>query len=920
MIKSSRALGILSIAILAAACSNDTAEEQINRARDNLQQNKYQEAAIDLKNALRQQDSAEARWLLGNTYLQQKRYLDAEKELKAAWRDGWPTEQIMPELALSLLSLQKFVELRELNSAVLPPEPQGRVLAAKAEAELMQGELADAERAINKANDLARENPEVLLSSARVSATGGRLETALQEVEKSLQGNPARVPAWIFKGDLLRLRRDYSGAVEAYTEALALEPANEYPRLARTLIHIERAELDSAQKDVDTLIEISADSPSANFASGALLFARQEYEDAITALSQAEQLAAVHPTIYYYQAFSNAIEGNLDTAAINAQQFHVKKPENTTGRLLLATLRLKQGDFTEVAKLTEPLLNAQPDNIYALNLMANALMGLGQSDQAIAILAKIAKLQPDSSTAQLALGANLLATGAGDEAESHLQNALKLDPQYQQAEILLILKRVNEQEYDAAIEAAKSYAGRNPAAVSSHNLLGDIYEQAGQPEAAIASYNKSLVIDKSDPGANHALARIAEDNKDFDTARGHYEAILAVYPDMLPTLLFMARLESVEGNEEAMVERLRQANRLNSTAMEPKLLLGQYYLRKGRADMVAPLLDSLSVAQKQSPEVLQLLAQAQLAGSDHATAIKTLNQALDSMPATPETLLMVGRAKAATGDFPGAREALAEALALEEGHVRSRITLARLDLAENQPASFDRQLAVLVTLAPEDVDVLHLRAIQAYRSDDMDGAVEHARRGYQIIPSNSNLQNLVATMELGGRSGEAVNLLQHWVAAHPDETPIRLALAMKLGDMGEQAASEREYREVLKQTPESIFALNNLAWSLREVNPEEALKLAEKAAALAPTSAAILDTHAMLEYYNKHYANAETVINKALSIAPDSPTLLYHRALIENAAGRPDSAKRILRSLVDSKREFSEFQQASELLSTLSGQ
>ncbi len=163
----------------------------------------------------------------------------------------------------------------------------------------------------------------------------------------------------------------------------------------------------------------------------------------------------------------------------------------------------------------------------------------------------MATLQPDSPVAQVRLGAGLLMGGQGDAASQHMETALELNPEFQQADILLVLNHLQKRDFPAAIDAAKAYQRRHLTSVTPYNLLGKVYQEAGQPEEARASFERALALDSGDPAANHNLAQMAIADEDLAAARKYYDAVLAEHEDSVPTLIQLAMLDAREGNEDS---------------------------------------------------------------------------------------------------------------------------------------------------------------------------------------------------------------------------------------------------------------------------------------------------------------------------------------------------------------------------------
>jgi tetratricopeptide (TPR) repeat protein len=125
------------------------------------------------------------------------------------------------------------------------------------------------------------------------------------------------------------------------------------------------------------------------------------------------------------------------------------------------------------------------------------------------------------------------------------------------------------------------------------------------------------------------------------------------------------------------------------------------------------------------------------------------------------------------------------------------------------------------------------------------------------------------------------------------------------------------YEQVINLEPDNVVALNNLAWHIRAENPAKALEYARHANQLAPDSADVLDTLAVVEYANKDYKQAQRSVERALAQNPDNPSVQFHSAMISAAMGDSASAINTLEALRDSGADFPEKDQANQLLKTL---
>ncbi len=142
-----------------------------------------------------------------------------------------------------------------------------------------------------------------------------------------------------------------------------------------------------------------------------------------------------------------------------------------------------------------------------------------------------------------------------------------------------------------------------------------------------------------------------------------------------------------------------------------------------------------------------------------------------------------------------------------------------------------------------------------------------------------------------------------------------IAISLQMAQKVEEA--KIEYEQIVQLDPDNAVALNNLAWHIREEEPARALEYIRHASSIAPDSADVLDTLAVVEYINKDYKQAQRSIERALRQSPNNPSLIYHSAMISAALGDSASAIDILEGLLDGSIEFPETSQANELLMAL---
>lgn len=907
-----------------AACGDSTRGTQsMSQAEEQFAQKNYNEAIVELKIVLdaaneQQEELPQARWMLGKSYLETGDMVAAAKELERANQLGWNPNEVLPALAKALLSKGELEQVMTLSTAGLDPQAAAQLQAQQALAQLGQGDIWTADTYIAKAAELHPDDAEVQIVEARMLGASGDIDGALALIQRVIEAQPYKRDAWSLKGDFLSAQEKLPEALAAFEVAIELSPENMDDRFKRGLLNLHLQRPEEVVPDIEFLLEAAPKHPLSNYLQGSLDFHSGNYADSITALTLAEPAAEQYPLILFYLAGAYLVEGSEVQALKYAERLVSINPNFAPGRVLLASIYVKNSDAEAAQRTLRPVLDADPTDGPALKLMAKALMLGGETDQALKILRTLQQMAPDSAVAHFELGAGLLFDGQGDAANQQFEAALALDPTMEQAAILRMHQLSDTEGSDGAIAAAQDYARSNPDSVQAHTILGEKYLANKQVDEAIVAFNKALSLAPGDPAANHALAQIELDRGNTAASRARYQAVLTERPDYLPTLLQLAILAAEPGNEIEMVAQLKHAIEAHPDALEPKLMLARFYVYSNAPGNIPALFASLSELQQKSPDVLYLLAMAQIAERQYDKALHNLEQLVLLEPGTAEVHHLLATAAEGTGDTERARVALKRAEEVDENFAPALVSLAKLAWADGNVSLFDTYLQRLIKLSPNTPDVLRLQAVAAQRDGDPARAVELSRQVLATEPGTMAMLELAGYLYVSGSTKEALQVVQDWVSQNPTDVDARMALVSQLAGLGETEAVIQHLRELVKLQPTNPEVLNNLAWYLREQAPLEALEFSRLAVSLSPDRAELLDTLALLESDAGNHQQALVQIKRAIAASPDSSYLLYHHALIEARLGNKATAVDILKAVLGGDdAAFPEREKAEQLLASL---
>ena len=138
------------------------------------------------------------------------------------------------------------------------------------------------------------------------------------------------------------------------------------------------------------------------------------------------------------------------------------------------------------------------------------------------------------------------------------------------------------------------------------------------------------------------------------------------------------------------------------------------------------------------------------------------------------------------------------------------------------------------------------------------------------------IEVLFTTVEsnLLGQAGyhkEAKELLDSALNRFPNEAELLFARVLWFDSQADRVGSEKDLRQIIRMQPDDARALNHLGYMLADQTDrfEEALSLIERAISIAPDDPAIIDSLAWAQYKLGRYEDALMNLRRAFAVFPD---------------------------------------------------
>jgi putative PEP-CTERM system TPR-repeat lipoprotein len=826
-------LSVLAIVIAVGACGIGMGhEDRVRRAEESLRQGDYRSASIDLRAVLQADpDHAQARLLLGVASLETGDGAGAEKELRRAKELGIPAERVVVPLASALTATGRFAEAVAMLETDYPATGARTAdfFATLGGAHLGLGQYAEAQADLERALELAPDDPRLHLALAQVYVRAGRLSEAERVLDALTSRDADHIPAWLARGEVALQTRNFARAKESFTTSLELaaehSPAQRaYSLLGLTEVALQRNELDSARDLADQAAALAPDEPAVQLINARVALARRDFLDA---KSRLQRLLALYPNFSRAQLLLGATSmqlGEAGQAEMYISSVVAAEPDNEEAKLLMAQLRLSQARPEDVRTVLDPVLEAGSASPQALALIDRASSLAANRDAATDAYASYLDENPEDLARRLDLAALYVMVDRTEDA----QRLLEALPAADAREIGLGLSALAQDDFDdfeRRIEARAAVAD-DPSVFL--NFLGRIALVRGRAQTARTVYGRSLEISPRNVEALMGIARLDSERGDLAAARRGLETVLAVDAANLSAMLGLARLAEQERDIDEALEWVEKAAAAQPDAVEPKLLLARYHL--ARNDAVAAqqwLSQALAVAPKNAM-ALNLAGVADLRAGRTAEAVARFKEAVEAAPGDLNVRLNLALAHMRAGDRTAAVAVLQASAEQEPNHLPSHALLATIDITEGRfAAAVDRAMAMR-SMDPASPIPYQIEGDARFAEREYAAAAAAYDEAMRRNAGQSAFVRAYQARRLQGHP-EPYAPLRGWLGDHPNDLVVRHVLADGYISAGDARGAAEAYERIVALAPTDAAALNNLAWAYQQLGDARALATAREA-------------------------------------------------------------------------------------------
>ncbi|BCA54484.1 hypothetical protein W02_16240 [Nitrospira sp. KM1] len=482
--------------------------------------------------------------------------------------------------------------------------------------------------------------------------------------------------------------------------------------------------------------------------------------------------AAAYHFMMGYQA---ELAQDTDRALKEYQAALKTDPTSQSVKARLAGLYFSLGDMSNALRFAEEASEGMGQDTTSLIQMAGIFSGAGQGDRAIALLNKAIEQDPATADAYFAKGLLLLNLKRIPEAEDAMRAGLERAPDsaighYHFGRVLLEASKQEE-----AMASFERSIVVNPSFEPGYLALVSVYESRQERDRAITVLKKYLqTINPQNRDIRHHLIRLYVESKDYNGAMTELDAILADDPSDLDAQLRVALIYGEQKEYPKAIDRLQQILKVRPAELKIRDYLG--YLYEESKD-TKKAIETYTFNVQLEPTFVDghiHLGVLYYRLKQFPEAIEHLNRAIALNPKQPESHIVLGLTYLQKEQYEKSAEAFEEGI---KNNPKSADLHFNLGTAYDKLNRFDdvvRSMEAAIKLDPHHADALnYLGYSYAERGVKIDQAISLTKQAVALKPENGYyVDSLGWAFFKSGLLSEALTEIKRAVALVGDDPVI----------------------------------------------------------------------------------------------------------------------------------------------------
>ena len=650
---------LLAALVFLAGCTNpeQAKAEHLARGEAYLKEQKFQEAALEFRNAIQIDEKfGAAQWGLAQAYEGLERFPEMLDALRATVRNDKANLEARIKLGNYYLVGSRnradvIGEAELLAKEVLQANPdhiEGHILMAGVLYAQQQKDKAFAE--LNRAIEIDPKRVESYLSMARFYSINKESDKAEELYKRAISVNANSSVAHTEYGKFLTQANRPTEAEAELVKAVEVGPTDRNARFVLASYYLVNRRLDKAEESYKALAALQGDKPEGQAVLADFYSSINRTDEAVKIYQ--DLLAKTPDYIQGRYRLGEILLTRGDTQGASVQIEEILKKDQTDRQALLlrARMRAQGGNQDNLKSAIEDLKNVlkqEPNSRTALYFMAQMYFTMGQLDQARTFAADLEKNYPEYLPAKLMQLQLTLGTGDNKNAISLSNDLLarldKTAPDRDNSPQLLAqiaekaylvrgtaqlqLKNVAAARQD--FELARSIVPGDPVVYNSLALAAIADNNA---QDAITSFETALKVDATNFDALNGLITLYAKNQEIDKAHAQIDRALAAYPNLAALHYLKAQVYGYQQNASMVQAELNRTIELDPNYLPAYSALASLYINTKQQDLAIAEYQKIIARRPDNATPYTLIGILEFERKNYDVAVDNYRKALEKDP------------------------------------------------------------------------------------------------------------------------------------------------------------------------------------------------------------------------------------------------------------------------------------------------
>ena len=506
-------------------------------------------------------------------------------------------------------------------------------------------------------------------------------------------------------------------------------------------------------------------------------------------------------------------------------------------------------------------------------------------------LKNVLKSTPDSAEGRFLLGQVYLKTGEIDNAEKEIKKAIEYGYDPDSANLLLAEIYLEKGDNEQVISLLENLKFKEESAqILSYVFKGKALLNLNEMEQARDAFDTANDINVESSYSLYGSAIVASMDDNYQLAAKLLDKALSQQDDLAEGWILKARVAEQNKDFNTAVSSYEKFLQLRPRAHSIKLLMANSYLQLENLEEAEKLVDGLLKLNEFHPTANLLKAKIANSRKDYSLVKIHAEAALNSTPDDPLALYLSGISNYFLNNFQQSYNKLSKVVdklpKTHEAHKLYMLTMLKLGNIEE----LNEHVAAFEGFDIKDSNLLSVIGSSLAVSGQTKDAETVFEKALKVKPDDINAKRKLGFTRLMNRDLQGISDLEEVNAINSDDKMVSLVLASAYLYQNKPDEANAIVEKWLVNNPKDIEALLLKARILSVSGDENAsLQVIMQAKGYEPDSAKVLLKLAEHQYKAEKHQETEVTLKQVLALAPDTKSALVLLNLVSQKLSKEQS-------------------------------